>query len=182
MKHRRMCLTHIRRFFAGNEKKETGCSGLQRCSQQSLQDRADRSIFSIGSGAAAVKRKNSRKMQKFRKQESTNISPRKVRFCLTSVLQIIIMKKLHRGVAQMVARMVRDHEAVSSNLATRTNEKACNCNGYRLFSCTFAGRFPFNFPFTGQKRCLTAQPPDTFSINFSMWSALLFFISSVTCP
>ena len=86
------------------------------------------------------------------------------------------------GVAQLVARMVRDHEAVSSNLATRTKEKACNCNGYRLFSCTFAGRFPFSFPFTGQKRCLTAQPPDTFSINFSMWSALLFFISSVTCP
>ena len=27
------------------------------------------------------------------------------------------------GVAQLVARMVRDHEAVSSNLATRTNEK-----------------------------------------------------------
>ena len=54
--------------------------------------------------------------------------------------------------------------------------------GYRLFSCTFTGRFPFSFPFTGQKRCLTAQPPDTFSINFSMWSALLFFISSVTCP
>ena len=26
------------------------------------------------------------------------------------------------GVAQLVARMVRDHEAVSSNLATRTNE------------------------------------------------------------
>ena len=109
-------------FFAGNEKKETGCSGLQRCSQQSLQDRADRSIFSIGSGAAAVKRKNSRKMQKFRKQESTNISPRKVRFCLTTVLEIIIMKKLHRGVAQMVARMVRDHEAASSSLATPTKK------------------------------------------------------------
>ena len=28
------------------------------------------------------------------------------------------------GVAQLVARMVRDHEAVSSNLATRTNEKS----------------------------------------------------------
>ena len=106
--------------FSITLKKETGCSGLQRCSQQSLQDRADRSIFSIGSGAAAVKRKNSRKMQKFRKQESTNISPRKVRFCLTSVLEIIIMKKLHRGVAQMVARMVRDHEAASSSLATPT--------------------------------------------------------------
>ena len=61
-------------------------------------------------------------MQKFRKQESTNISPRKVRFCLTSVLQIIIMKKLHRGVAQMVARMVRDHEAASSSLATPTKK------------------------------------------------------------
>ena len=113
-------LRHIRRSFFRKRKKETGCSDLQRCSQQSLQDRADRSIFSIGSGAAAVKRKNSRKMQKFRKQESTNISPRKVRFCLTSVLQIIIMKKLHRGVAQMVARMVRDHEAASSSLATPT--------------------------------------------------------------
>ena len=33
---------------------------------------------------------------------------------------IIIMKKLHRGVAQMVARMVRDHEAASSSLATPT--------------------------------------------------------------
>ena len=39
---------------------------------------------------------------------------------MTTVCVIIIMKKLHRGVAQMVARMVRDHEAVSSNLATRT--------------------------------------------------------------
>ena len=28
------------------------------------------------------------------------------------------------GVAQLVARMVRDHEAVSSNLATRTNKKS----------------------------------------------------------
>ena len=33
---------------------------------------------------------------------------------------IIIMKKLLRGVAQMVARMVRDHEAASSSLATPT--------------------------------------------------------------
>ena len=116
------CALRISAGFLREMKKEAGCSGLQRCSQQSLQDRADRSIFSIGSGAAAVKRKNSRKMQKFRKQESTNISPRKVRFCLTSVLQIIIMKKLHRGVAQMVARMVRDHEAASSSLATPTKK------------------------------------------------------------
>ena len=73
-------------------------------------------------------------MQKFRKQESTNISPRKVRFCLTSVLQIIIMKKLHRGVAQMVARMVRVHEAVGSTPATRTSKKCCNLSDYSTFS------------------------------------------------
>ena len=30
------------------------------------------------------------------------------------------MRKLFRGVAQMVARMVRDHEAASSSLATPT--------------------------------------------------------------
>ena len=29
----------------------------------------------------------------------------------------------HPGVAQLVARMVRDHEAVGSNPATRTKEK-----------------------------------------------------------
>ena len=39
---------------------------------------------------------------------------------MTTVCVIIIMKKLHRGVAQMVARMVRDHEAASSSLATPT--------------------------------------------------------------
>ena len=39
---------------------------------------------------------------------------------MTTVRVIIIMKKLHRGVAQMVARMVRDHEAASSSLATPT--------------------------------------------------------------
>lgn len=130
------CALRISAGFLREMKKEAGCSGLQRCSQQSLQDRADRSIFSIGSGAAAVKRKNSRKMQKFRKQESTNISPRKVRFCLTSVLQIIIMKKLHRGVAQMVARMVRDHEAASSSLATPTimwRQKRCLLRKARIY-------------------------------------------------
>ena len=40
---------------------------------------------------------------------------------MTTVRVIIIMKKLHRGVAQMVARMVRDHEAASSSLATPTS-------------------------------------------------------------
>ncbi len=33
------------------------------------------------------------------------------------------MKKLFRGVAQMVARMVRDHEAASSSLATPTRKR-----------------------------------------------------------
>ena len=163
MKHRRMRLTHIRRLFCGKRKKETGCSGLQRCSQQSLQDRADRSIFSIGSGAAAVKRKNSRKMQSFRKQESTNISPRKVRFCLTTVLEIIIMKKLHRGVAQMVARMVRDHEAASSSLATPTKltkryrcvwRKARRINRFRAFSGP-----DFFFQTIDANRCFRASAP-----------------------
>ena len=41
---------------------------------------------------------------------------------MTTVCVIIIMKKLHRGVAQMVARMVRDHEAASSSLATPTKK------------------------------------------------------------
>ena len=183
------CALRISAGFLREMKKEAGCSGLQRCSQQSLQDRADRSIFSIGSGAAAVKRKNSRKMQKFRKQESTNISPRKVRFCLTSVLQIIIMKKLHRGVAQMVARMVRDHEAASSSLATPTIitkryrcvwRKVRRINRFRAFSspdfffqtidanrCFRAsapirtGRFPVS--------CRCVQPAPFFSGDFSGW-------------
>ena len=183
------CALRISAGFLREMKKEAGCSGLQRCSQQSLQDRADRSIFSIGSGAAAVKRKNSRKMQKFRKQESTNISPRKVRFCLTSVLQIIIMKKLHRGVAQMVARMVRDHEAASSSLATPTIltkryrcvwRKVRRINRFRAFSspdffsqtidanrCFRAsapirtGRFPVS--------CRCVQPAPFFSGVFPGW-------------
>ena len=157
------CALRISAGFLREMKKEAGCSGLQRCSQQSLQDRADRSIFSIGSGAAAVKRKNSRKMQKFRKQESTNISPRKVRFCLTSVLQIIIMKKLHRGVAQMVARMVRDHEAASSSLATPTIltkryrcvwRKARRINRFRAFSGP-----DFFFQTIDANRCFRASAP-----------------------
>ena len=67
--------------------------------------------------------KNSRKMHFFRKQEPTNFayfSAKNEKRYLTTVCVIIIMKKLHRGVAQMVARMVRDHEAASSSLATPT--------------------------------------------------------------
>ena len=58
----------------------------------------------------------------------------------------------HPGVAQLVARLTGGQEAVSSSLATRTNEKACNRNGYRLFSYPFTGSFPFIFPFTAPKR------------------------------
>ena len=119
-------------------------------------------------------------MQSFRKQESTNISPRKVRFCLTTVLEIIIMKKLHRGVAQMVARMVRDHEAASSSLATPTKltkrhrcvwRKARRINRFRAFSSPdffsqtidanrcFRASAPIRtgrFPFSG--RCIQSVP------------------------
>ena len=75
--------------------------------------------------------KNSRKMHFFRKQEPTNFayfSAKNEKRYLTTVCVIIIMKKLHRGVAQMVARMVRDHEAASSSLATPTimwRQKRC---------------------------------------------------------
>ena len=44
------------------------------------------------------------------------------RICLRVLSCPCAAAAAHRG-------MVRDHEAVSSNLATRTNEKACNCKG-----------------------------------------------------
>ena len=90
--------------------------------------------------------KNSRKMHFFRKQEPTNFayfSAKNEKRYLTTVCVIIIMKKLHRGVAQMVARMVRDHEAASSSLATPTIltkryrcvwRKARRINRFRAFS------------------------------------------------
>ena len=56
---------------------------------------------------------------------------------------IIIMKKLHRGVAQMVARMVRDHEAVSSNLATRTMQSVLIGSEYPVMD-TLLFYFPQN--------------------------------------
>ena len=40
------------------------------------------------------------------------------------------MKKLSRGVAQMVARMVRDHEAASSSLATPTKSFSRKAGGF----------------------------------------------------
>ena len=42
---------------------------------------------------------------------------------MTSGLTVIIMKGLHRGVAQLVARLVRDQEAGSSSLPTPTIKK-----------------------------------------------------------
>ncbi len=46
------------------------------------------------------------------------------------------MKKLHRGVAQMVARMVRDHEAASSSLATPTISLRTTYRPQRFFIST----------------------------------------------
>ncbi len=44
------------------------------------------------------------------------------------------MKKLFRGVAQLVARMVRDHEAASSSLATPTiSPQAFACGDFFAF-------------------------------------------------
>lgn len=45
------------------------------------------------------------------------------------------MRKLFRGVAQMVARMVRDHEAASSSLATPTISSVHN--GFELWTLDF---------------------------------------------
>ena len=47
----------------------------------------------------------------------------RVKRYLTSPCCVVIMRKLFRGVAQMVARMVRDHEAASSSLATPTKTR-----------------------------------------------------------
>ena len=136
--------------------------------------------------------KNSRKMHFFRKQEPTNFayfSAKNEKRYLTTVCVIIIMKKLHRGVAQMVARMVRDHEAASSSLATPTIltkryrcvwRKVRRINRFRAFSspdffsqtidanrCFRAsapirtGRFPVS--------CRCVQPAPFFSGDFSGW-------------
>lgn len=61
-------------FCALHEKRRPVETGLQICSQLSLQDRADRSGFIIVGFRDAVKIKNSRKKHFFRKQESTNFA------------------------------------------------------------------------------------------------------------
>ena len=50
----------------------------------------------------------------------------------------------HPGVAQLVARMVRDHEAVGSNPATRTNEETAEPQWFCGFSCISAGLRAFS--------------------------------------
>ena len=57
----------------------------------------------------------------------------------------------HPGVAQLVARLTGGQEAVSSSLATRTNEKSCNHNGYRIFCCLLEAIFPLVFPLQVKK-------------------------------
>ena len=54
--------------------------------------------------------------------------------CLTFPGEIIIIKKLFRGVAQLVARMVRDHEAASSSLATPTTKRQSALCGLSFFA------------------------------------------------
>ena len=76
------------------------------------------------------------------------------------------------GVAQLVARMVRDHEAVGSNPATRTTGEPWNRNGSRVFLSPLETRFPFGFPYQ----------PETLLMNRCILSALFRFIWSVTWP
>ena len=57
----------------------------------------------------------------------------------------------HPGVAQLVARMVRDHEAVGSNPATRTTGNPWGCKAPRVFG-VFGGEFSLMFSLTGRKR------------------------------
>ena len=74
-------------------------------------------------------------------------------------------KQALRGVAQLVARMVRDHEAASSSLATPTKQKARICYEFGLISfyllcfllktsrspaCLFV--FPHIFPHNNTKK------------------------------
>ena len=53
---------------------------------------------------------------------------------MTFHLESLIMIRLYPGVAQLVARMVRVHEAVGSTPATRTSKKCCNLSDYSTFS------------------------------------------------
>jgi hypothetical protein len=54
---------------------------------------------------------------------------------------------LYPGVAQLVARMVRVHEAVGSTPATRTTLGALKSKDFNAPLLLFASVFPFVFPF-----------------------------------
>ena len=66
---------------------------------------------------------------------------------LTSAGKFRIIIKLHPGVAQLVARLVRDQEAVGSNPATRTTLGALKLLGFKAPLLFSAFIFPFCFPF-----------------------------------
>ena len=58
-------------------------------------------------------------------------------FHLTAVQKILIIAfAVNRGVAQLVARLVRDQEAVGSNPVTPTSKRAINRQVCRSFLCT----------------------------------------------
>ena len=77
------------------------------------------------------------------------------------------------GVAQLVAHLTGGQGVVSSSLATRTKEKACNRNGYRLFSCSLE-KVPLIVSL------VFVQVPEIPLINWSIRLALSRLFSSVT--
>ena len=82
-------------------------------------------------------------------------------------------EQIFPGVAQLVAHLTGGQGVVSSSLATRTNEKACNCNGYRLFSYLLV-------EVSLIVSLVFVQAPEIPLINWSIRLALSLFISSVT--
>ena len=82
-------------------------------------------------------------------------------------------ERKYPGVAQLVAHLTGGQGVVSSSLATRTNEKVCNCNGYRLFSYLLV-------EVSLIVSLVFVQAPEIPLINWSIRFALSRFISSVT--
>ena len=130
-------------------------------------------------------------MHFFRKQEPTNFayfSAKNEKRYLTTVCVIIIMKKLHRGVAQMVARMVRDHEAASSSLATPTkkNPVISMVTGFFVFfgaarlasgSTKKVNKFGFFDKKTAQRQPLSG----IFLLYFVVLHEIFFAAASLRC-
>ena len=63
-------------------------------------------------------------------------------FFLTIAGGFRIICRLYPGVAQLVARLVRDQEAVGSNPATRTTEKVLKHKCFKAFSFSVVYRKP----------------------------------------